>query len=389
MTLELNMKSKSDKKDSTIEGELPRALWITNFAAPYRLPVWRELSSHFALDVRVLVGARNFHLDARNRGDEWSPVYQSDETFSISTLKTYRVPKISRPLHFLGAIKERTTFRAGGSILIGGWEEPAYWQSLIIAKIKGIKAVGFYESTLESQTHKSDVIAFARSVFFRLLDAVVVPGVAAGEAVEGMGVDRSKIFEGFNAVDVAAFSHARLRSVPERGRKGHKFLFVGRLIELKNIASIIEAFAVIAAEADTLTLIGSGELEGDLRQQVDRLGLNDRVLFLGRVAYSHLPDLMVQYDTLVLASLTEVWGLVVNEALAAGLHCIVGDRCGVALSVRDMRGVYITGVESADIATSMSISRDEWGGPLLAPEILQKTPELLALTFAAALQRNR
>lgn len=382
-------RSRAGGPRGTIE-ERPRAqvLWITNFAAPYRLPVWRALSRQVALTVALVVDAKNFHLDGANRGNEWSPTAQATETFPLETLRTSRIPRIARPIHFLHARKEWKRFHSRGSVLLGGWEEPVYWQALFLAKIKGARTVGFYESISQSQTYRRGIIAGARRLFFRSLDAVVVPGVAAASAIEAMGVPQERIFRGFNAVDVAVFHEARRRTVRSAEEEGHRFVFVGRLIELKNIPAIITAFARIAFDGDTLTIIGSGEQKADLLRQVNDLGLDNRVLFHGPVNYLELPDLLAQFDTLVLASRTEVWGLVVNEALAAGLHCVVGRRCGVAASVENMRGVFVCDIDVDGLAAHMSASRGEWNGPIATPEILDKTPEAFALTFAEALRRD-
>ncbi len=75
-------------------------------------------------------------------------------------------------------------------------------------------------------------------------------------------------------------------------------------------------------------------------------------------------------QTLVLASTEEVWGLVVNEALAAGLHVVVSDRCGVARSVEGQLGVFLTEPELPQLVTAMESSRAAWRGWIETPEIL-------------------
>ncbi|MHA7282221.1 glycosyltransferase [Arthrobacter sp. TMS2-4] len=360
-------------------------LWITNFAAPYRLPVWEALAVRYPLEVALLVQPDSFYLDAKNRGEEWSPARESALGYSIEVLDSYRVPKIARSIHFLRPVRTWKRFPARGAVVLGGWEEPAYWQALLVAKLRGARTVGFYESISLSQTHRTGLIAAARSFFFKSLDAVVVPGPAASAAIQQMGVNPRNISEGFNAVDVAAFAEARRLSERSHDLQGHRFIYVGRLIGLKNIASIVRAFALIASLDDTLTVVGGGEQHDELVDLVESLSLGGQVFFLGPVPYSDLPGVIAQYDTLVLASLTEVWGLVVNEALAAGLHCVVGRRCGVAASVRHMRGVYIVDHGIDELASGMSVSRGNWTGPIAQPEILEKTPESFALVFADAI----
>jgi hypothetical protein len=88
------------------------------------------------------------------------------------------------------------------AVLLGGWESPAYWQALIVARRRKLPTIGFFESTLQTSKCASGPIARARLHFFLLLDAVVVPGVAAEEAVLAMDVPRDRIHVGFNAADV-------------------------------------------------------------------------------------------------------------------------------------------------------------------------------------------
>ncbi|HKU10737.1 MAG TPA: glycosyltransferase, partial [Sinomonas sp.] len=243
--------------------------------------------------------------------------------------------------------------------------------------------VGFYESTLASHAfHSGPMIARARRSFFRRLDAVVVPGRAAEGAVLAMGIDRAKIHVGFNPVDVkaihAAAGQAR-KNHSTLGRAGHRFLYLGQLISRKNVGSLITALWRLADTDDSLTIAGTGQLTPELIQLRDDLGLEDRVAFIGAVPYEQVPELLAQHETLVLPSNEEVWGLVVNEALAAGLHVVVTRSCGVAESVEGMDGVFIADVpDSSVLAHVMRRSKREWTGPIANPEILTHTPEAFA-----------
>ena len=80
-------------------------------------------------------------------------------------------------------------------------------------------------------------------------------------------------------------------------------------------------------------------------------------------------------------STIEQWGLVVNEALAAGLHVVTSDRAGVAPSVASMPGVFVCGVAPMEIARAMAASRASWTGPIVSPDILANTPSRFAELF--------
>lgn len=106
----------------------------------------------------------------------------------------------------------------------------------------------------------------------------------------------------------------------------------GYLIERKRLDLVIDAIAHLpAAERPLLLVVGSGGLEGALRTRAERA--NVPVHFAG---FKLGRDLAAHYfaaDALVLSSSDDPWGLVVNEAMSAGLPVLVSDACGVALDL--------------------------------------------------------
>lgn len=358
-------------------------VWVTNYAPPYRRLVWDALAERFDLQVRLLESSNPSRLGRDNRGLDWSP--PTNAGYSISQIRTLRVTRGEIILHFPLSMAIPIWPRPSAAV-IGGWESPAYWQAILVCKLLRIRTVGFYESTLESNRFRRGPIAAARALFLRLLDAVVVPGSAAREAVLQYGVSPARVFEGFNAVDVVGI-HERTALAREQlaVTKGHNFLYIGQLITRKNIKSLILAFYDVARSDDILTIIGAGKDEAALRGTVASLGMTAQVRFRGLVAYDDLPSVLAAHHTLVLPSEGEVWGLVVNEALAGGLHTVVSSRCGVAASVQMMDGVFISEPDPGSLSDALRMSRDQWMGPVGNPKILERTPLAFASTFAEAL----
>lgn len=346
--------------------------------------MWAALTRWSSLTVALLEDDKRLLGDGR-RGEDWVGVQRGP--YAIRHLPTLRL-LIGEASYFLLLRGLQLRANQYTSVLIGGWESPAYWQTLLAARVRRLRCVGFYESTKQTNRFKKGPIAWARSWFFRNLDAVVVPGAAAREALVGMGVDKSRIIVGFNAVDVAYF-HSESAGVRSRAIKmdspGHNFVYVGQLIPRKNLFAVFNAYSRVREGLDRLTIVGSGELEMKLRTLSDSLGISDSVQFVGNVANYNLPAVLATQHTLVLVSLEEVWGLVVNEALAGGLHAVVSQTAGVAVSVKDMEGVYLSGASTDDIEYAMRLSRKSWKGPIETPEILQHTPERFAEDFAMAL----
>ena len=64
----------------------------------------------------------------------------------------------------------------------------------------------------------------------------------------------------------------------------------------------------------------------------------------------------------------------VSEALAAGLHVVVSNRCGVVEFVKDMPGVYVCSPSTKSIREALTKRSKEWLGKIEVPEILAFTP---------------
>ena len=99
------------------------------------------------------------------------------------------------------------------------------------------------------------------------------------------------------------------------------FLYVGRLVDVKNIEFLIQEFNQFPEL--NLTIVGEGKLESYLKSIS-----NNNITFLGHINNEELPNIYKTHDVFILPSLSETWGLVVEEALNNGLPVIVSNRVG-------------------------------------------------------------
>lgn len=100
---------------------------------------------------------------------------------------------------------------------------------------------------------------------------------------------------------------------------------IGRFELLKNHRKVLEIFShlVKLQPAAHLILVGEGSLEGEVRSLIKSLGLQDQVYMLG--VRSDIPELMGALDLFLFPSLFEGLGIVLIEAQAAGVPCIISD----------------------------------------------------------------
>lgn len=167
------------------------------------------------------------------------------------------------------------------------------------------------------------------------LDAVVVPSSAMRQRLEQYGV-RTEMHVLPTGIPLAQFAGGdsvafRLRHNISPGRP--VALFVGRVAHEKNIGFLFEALIHARRQApDTLLIVaGEGPASGELKRQVAALGLNDAVLFLGYMDRQRdLPGCYAAANLFVFASRTETQGLVLLEAMAAGLPVVALSAMGTA-----------------------------------------------------------
>jgi glycosyltransferase involved in cell wall biosynthesis len=134
---------------------------------------------------------------------------------------------------------------------------------------------------------------------------------------------------------------------------------VGRFAPPKNHALLIEAFAQVRAHTPLyLLLVGGGELEDAVRQQVAGLGLQERVRFLG--VRADVPAILNASDVFVLSSRWEGNPLSVMEAMAAGLPVVSTAVGGVPELVREGEtGLLVPSGDAAALARALQALVDD------------------------------
>ncbi len=175
---------------------------------------------------------------------------------------------------------------------------------------------------------------------FRRFDAALVGGVHSRHYAQLLGIHPKNIFVGCDVVDNEFFARGVACARENAGplRAAHRlpqdyFLFVGRLDDKKNVSRLLTAYEqylrLAGEQAWGLVICGSGPLEARLRQEVLELGLS-QVIFAGFQQIGELPVYYGLARCLIMHSLGDTWGLVVNEAMAAGLPVLVSRACGCA-----------------------------------------------------------
>ena len=179
-------------------------------------------------------------------------------------------------------------------------------------------------------------------LYVKKFDAALVAGNIHRDYLIELGMPRDNIFLGYDVVDNFYFEQqandARLHPAAARARQPgiparHYFLAATRFIERKNAEPLIEAYAAYRSrlgvdESWDLVLCGSGVRESAIRQQISRFALGDSVHLPGFIPYGNIGDWYGLASAFVHPAIQEQWGLVINEACAAGLPILCSNTVG-------------------------------------------------------------
>lgn len=119
-----------------------------------------------------------------------------------------------------------------------------------------------------------------------------------------------------------------------------KVLYVGSLSHRKNVSVLLSAISRLSVNEQQnieVGIIGDGEQKQMLVDMTKNNNFVSSCVFYGSKPMNEIPSLIEQYDVLVLPSLHDGWGAVVNEALTLGLYAICSDKCGSKYLLRDSR----------------------------------------------------
>jgi glycosyltransferase involved in cell wall biosynthesis len=202
----------------------------------------------------------------------------------------------------------------------------------------------------------------SKHFLFRSVDCAKVSGLEAAAMAEEYGLPQERAFPVAQSSDLALFETARAvdpivrdRDRLVHGLEGCVFLYVGRLLPVKGVDYLIDAFErVRAAVSDvSLLLVGDG---ADQARYAERLAEIPHAQLAGFVHESDLPRYYAMADVFVFPTLGDAYGLAVDEALAAGLPVVSTASAGDIRARLEATGAGRV-VRAADV--------DELTGPML------------------------
>lgn len=205
-------------------------------------------------------------------------------------------------------------------------------------------------------------------LYVRKFDGALVGGDQHAEYVAKLGIPKNRIFKGYDAVDNSHFSRAadesRANELMVRSRypkmpQRPYFMAAFRLMPRKNATALLAAFAAyrssLGTDAWDLVICGSGEQRDELMRFTHTHQLTNSVHLVGFLSYHEVGHWYGLAQAFIHPALKEQWGLVVNEACAAGLPILCSETVGSVpdLVYQGVNGFLFEPTKVEDITTAM------------------------------------
>ena len=205
-----------------------------------------------------------------------------------------------------------------------------------------------FDDAKPSQVKRTLIVRTIKNLIIHQVDGLWLPSDDYDEAFIKLVPKHTLLFHGYNCIDNQLF-----RFKQKRDMNFTTIICVARLVPIKNIDNLLKAWKVIEKnEPDfKLVIIGDGPEFVSLNELTLKLDLKN-VVFLGAVNNSDIPTYFYNAAAFVLPSLSESWGLVVNEAMAAGLPILISNKINAsnALLRETINGFSFDPMDVANIA---------------------------------------
>jgi len=309
---------------------------ITNIPSPYRIPLFEKIAEHPSVDLCVYFTA----ISEKNR--EW--VVELSDKFKYKILPCFTLKYRGKDLfsyHINPSIIQELIKNNYDVVIAGGYSSFATQISSLLCKLRNTPFILWSGDTINEPGLLRKISLPLAKFIVKHSNAFVAYGNRAKEYLITLAATPEKIFIAYNTVDTDFFIQQSLKYRTQKDELKDKIgiknkmvvLYVGQLIERKNVDTLIKACSKLKSELDAaLLIVGDGTQKNELKNLCIKNKIND-VFFVGFKQREELPRYYAISDLFVLPSTQEVWGLVLNEAMCCGLPIITTNKVGASVDL--------------------------------------------------------
>lgn len=294
-----------------------RCVIVTNVPTPYRGPVWDRLARVPGVELHVVYCA-SAHIDPT----------QAEKSAHYAT-------------HFLGGQYEamdKRFFHSDWSVwsllsdlcpdvVVTCGFIPTFLYAFAWAVAHGVPHIPMTDGTDESEKELTWKHRLVRRLVFAFSRSFIGACEGSRRLYRAYGVRDERIHLAPLCTDNQRFTMAQ--ALP----KSHDLIFCSRFVPHKNPLFALEVAAEVAGSLGrrvSLRFVGQGALEAQIRARANELASTVDVSFAGYLSQNDLPKEYSRSRLFLFPTAFDPWGVVVNEACASGVPCIVSPHTGVA-----------------------------------------------------------
>ena len=330
---------------------------ITNIPTPYRLPLFNEINGQLnekGMELHVIFSEsgykrRKFEIDFTKVNFKYTILEGGKITSQKDSEKTYFF--YSGLWKVLNAIKP-------AQIIVAGFSSASIITALWSRKNKTPFIIWSGSITTE-QRNTSFIRRLIRKQLIQRAYSFIAYGTKAKDYLIRNGAEPSQIQIGINTVDTTFYKEETKKLKSTFLESGiFTFIYLGYLVPRKNVNKVLEAVRLLNEKRSDfrVIIIGDGESKSELMEFSEKNQLNHRIEFTGYKQKQELPYFFAQADALLFQSNFDIWGLVLNEAMAAGICCLSTKNAGASFDLiqENINGMTIDYNQTQAVAEKMN-----------------------------------
>lgn len=315
-----------------------------NIPSHYQNDLFKTLASQYE---KFEVVYAHSHNDAR-KAQGWS----------FENTQNYHSKTIGIDLKIWQIIPYIFQNRKAIHIVNGIWAEKVFFLVIILLNLFGANFLIYSEAPIPNKKRNLFTLSLlnfcikpiSKLLIYRAKGFLAV-SIFAVNYFKNLGIENEKIYR------FGYFTNIEKNIKTSPIEPTISFIFVGQLIERKGIFTLLKSIEKLTKThpAIHLSIIGTGDLEQSLKGYVEANNLQEFVTFMGAVQAKKVQDYITKAHLLILPSVFDGWGIVVNEALQHGIPVVISDQCGAKELIRDGQNGLIFEANNVDALTHQLI----------------------------------
>jgi glycosyltransferase involved in cell wall biosynthesis len=310
------------------ENGRPLILLITNIPNPYRIALFNELNTLLQKNgyrFHIIFGSATYSrrkYDLQHQTIHFSYSLLGSVTFHFGN---------NEHTYFLYQRLMRTIVKLKPGLIIASGFNLATWKVWLLSFVMSFRYVIWSGSYPVKGRNDSLLRQWFRKMLLSRCSACIVYGRKAQGYLNQLGITSEKIFTAINTVDTAFFSqHTEQYRKQVAIKPPYHFCTIGYFSKRKDTLALLHSIKLLTDINPNfvLDIIGDGPELNNMKRYVTDNGLDRFVVFHGYKQQEELPTYLASSIGFLFQTGYDIWGLVLNEAMAAGLACLSSINAG-------------------------------------------------------------